>query len=711
MQFFGANGVERPVRLCDTTRRFAAESLERKYGRMTKAVPAICLDDEPQFETLTRLQRYDLAIARIVREAPLRLCEGERLCGAATLGYAIEHRVPAVYHGKHIFGSVSHLTVDFETVLRCGVDHIRTQAEESLARHKGTAREPFLQSCIATLDAFAVWHGRYLEALAEKPEYAEAYQALCHVPFAPAKSFYEAVQSLWFTFAFLRLCGNWPGIGRLDFLLGDYLKKDLQAGALTLDEAREILAHFFIKGCEWICGDNEFSIGSGDAQHYQNIVLAGVDREGNEITNEVTYLVLDILEELPIGDFPTTVRINQNTDAKLLYRIAEVVRLGGGALAVYNEDLVLDALAKQGYELHEARSFANDGCWEVQIPGKTYFCYIPFDALRLLQHKTLSDYDDGVDFESFEALYACYVRHMGACVEEILQKQGALFVGGIPSHTWKERTPCTAVSLFEQGCIEKGLSYLEGGPVYNVCSPHIGGLPDAANSLYAIRKLVYEEKRVTLPQLLRILRNDWEGEEALRNYVLRAYAYYGNDNDEVDLLAARLLADFAEVCKPLQGRCGYRFPPGVSTFGRQLEWAPKRLATPSGRHANTVLAANLSPTPGTDGAGATAVIRSHCKADLSLMGTGAALDLKLMPTSVAGKAGLDALVSLIRGFVTLGGFFMQPDVVDATVLREAQKHPEEYTTLSVRISGWNARFITLDRAWQDMVIAQSEHET
>ena len=490
MQFFGANGVERPVRLCDATRRFAGESLDRKYGRMTKAVPAICLDDEPQFESLTRLQRYDLAIARIVREAPLRLCEGERLCGAATLGYAIEHRVPAVYHGKHIFGSISHLTVDFETVLRHGVDHIRATAEQSLARHKGTDREPFLQSCLSTLDAFAVWHGRYLEALAERPEYAEAYQALCRVPFAPAKSFYEAVQSLWFIFAFLRLCGNWPGIGRLDFLLGDYLKKDLQAGVLTLDEAREILAHFFIKGCEWICGDNEFSIGSGDAQHYQNIVLGGVDRDGNEITNEVTYLVLDILEELPIGDFPTTVRVNQNTDAKLLYRIAEVVRLGGGALAVYNEDLVLDALAKQGYELREARSFANDGCWEVQIPGKTYFCYIPFDALRLLQQNTLGGYADGVDFESFEALYARYVQCLGECVEGILQKQRTLFAGDVLSQTWKTRTPCTAVSLFEQGCIEKGLSYLEGGPVYNVCSPHIGGLPDAANSLYVIRKWV-----------------------------------------------------------------------------------------------------------------------------------------------------------------------------------------------------------------------------
>ena len=185
-----------------------------------------------------------------------------------------------------------------------------------------------------------------------------------------------------FTFAFIRLCGNWPGIGRIDYLLGDYLKKDLSDGVLSLDDAREILAHFFIKGCEWINGQE---IGSGDAQHYQNILLAGIDQDGNGVTNEVTYLVLDILEELGISDFPTSVRVNKNSDEKLLRRVAEVMRYGGGILAVYNEDLVIDALIKYGYEKREARGFANDGCWEVQIPGKTYFDYWPFDSLQLLQ--------------------------------------------------------------------------------------------------------------------------------------------------------------------------------------------------------------------------------------------------------------------------------------------------------------------------------------
>ena len=190
--------------------------------------------------------------------------------------------------------------------------------------------------------------------------------------------------------------------------------------------------------------------------------------------------------------------------------------------------------------------------------------------------------------------------------------------------------------------------------------------------------------------------------------MLNHYIYFGSDNDEVDKLAARLLDDFADCCAALDGKCGYRFPAGVSTFGRQLEWAPYRLAAPHGRKSGEVLAANCSPTPGTDVNGATAIIRSYCKCNLRRMVTGAALDIKLVPSNVSGEDGLQALISLMRGFVALGGCFMQPDIIDASVLKDAQKHPENYLTLSVRISGWNARFVTLNKEWQDMVISQSE---
>ncbi len=713
MQFYTQNSRVRPIRLSEETRRFAYDSLNKRYGLETLKTMGVSLDGVEGFNALPNIEKHDIAIRKIAEEAPIRVCEGERISGAATLGLALYHRIPATYDGKWFFQSVSHLTVDFETVLKKGVNFIKKKAEAAYEKHKGTERAPFAKSCLHALECFEIWHGRYLNELKEKPEYKTNYEALLRVPFEPAEGFYEAVQSLWFTFAFIRLTGNWPGIGRLDYLLGDYLKKDLESGKLTLDEAREILAHFFIKGCEWVNGivDCPFE-GSGDAQYYQNILLGGIDESGIEITNEVTYLTLDILEELGISDFPTTVRVNKNTDERLLHRVAEVMSYGGGILAVYNEDLVIEALKKDGYDEKEARGFANDGCWEVQIPGKTRFGYIPFDSLELLQKITLKSYDGSVSFADFEELYKAYISDLKEKVGAIVcsaKSELEVSTDNPDGWKWKSVYPCTVVSLFEQGCIEKGYSYLEGGPIYNLRSPHIGGLADTVNSLYAIKKLVYDEKRVTLSELFGILKNNWEESEALRRYVLNRYTYYGNDSDEADAIAVRLLSDFSDICTSFNGDSGYRYPAGVSTFGRQLEWSPNRLASPHGRKVGEVLAANCSPTPGSDREGATAIVKSYCKVDHVKLASGAALDIKLLPSSVEGQDGVMALASLIRGFVKLGGFFMQPDVASASLLKEAQKRPEDYQTLSVRVSGWNARFVTLNKEWQDMVIEQNEH--
>ena len=297
----------------------------------------------------------------------------------------------------------------------------------------------------------------------------------------------------------------------------------------------------------------------------------------------------------------------------------------------------------------------------MQIPGKTNFSYTPFDGLQVLQQNTLGSYGEGVNFATFEELYQAYLQDLRVCVEVIVERFCYEMVGKDQDGNWIHGvdTPCTVISLFEGGCIENGRSYLECGTTYNIRSPHFGGLPDVTNSLYAIKKLVYEEKRCTLPQFLAILRNDWEGEEVLRQYVLNRYAFFGNDNDACDEIAVRLVEDFASICKEQEGRCCYSTPGGISTFGRQLEWAPHRLATPFGKKKGAILAGNLSPTPGTDRAGATAVIRSFSKPDLRKMVTGAALDIKLLPSAVKGEDGIAAITGLMKGFCTCGGYFMQ----------------------------------------------------
>ena len=702
MEFFTSSDIKRPVRLSEKTREFAYESINFKYGLETLDTPFVQLHDT---DGMSDIAVYDLAVREIVSKAPVRICDGELLSGAATLGDSIRHVVPVRNaEGKNPIFGVSHLTADFFTVLEKGINGIRRDVEESLKNHTAPRKVEFLKSCLNCIDCMQLWHARYIDALSEKGGYDRNIENLKRVPFEPARNFYEAVQSVWFCFAYLRLLGNWPGIGRIDVMLGKYLKKDLENGTITIDEAREILAHFFIKGCEWITGK---PTNSGDAQHYQNLVISGIDENGIDVTNEVTYLVLDIIEETGISDFPTTVRVNKNTDKALVDRVSQVIRFGGGTVAVYNEDLVLRSLVKMGYEEKEARRFANDGCWEVQIPGKTFFTYVPFDGLAVLQKKTLKNYDGTADFDSFEALEQAYMCDLADQVGLVFESN-VLSVFEEDRKTFKKTTPCTAISLFEGGCVEKALSYFEGGPVYNVISPHIGGLPDVVNSLYAIKKAVFDEKLVSFSEFMKILADNWNGNEELRRHVINSYTYYGNDSDEVDEIAVNILGSMADACEEYDRKTPIRVVGGVSTFGRQLEWAPARYATPFGRKAGEVLSGNCSPTPGTDKNGAAAIIKSYCKADLVRQHTGAALDIGFIPSSIGSDNAVSALSGLIMGFVKLGGFFMQIDTVDKNTLIDAQKNPENYQNLSVRVSGWNARFVTMSKQWQDMIIERTK---
>ena len=184
--------------------------------------------------------------------------------------------------------------------------------------------------------------------------------------------------------------------------------------------------------------------------------------------------------------------------------------------------------------------------------------------------------------------------------------------------------------------------------------------------------------------------------------------YYGNDNDEVDHIAAQILNDFSDMCRQYDNQTPIRFVSGVSTFGRQIDWAPSRIATPFGRKKGEVLSGNLSPTPGTDQNGASAIIKSYCKADLRKQHTGAALDIGFVPSNIDSENAVTALAGLMKAFVLLGGYFMQIDTVDKIQLIEAQKHPENFQNLSVRVSGWNARFVTMNKQWQDMIIERTK---
>ena len=703
--------VTLPKRLSDVTHTLAARALSGVHGRRMEYAAFIqCAET---LAGLSQDMQYAIAARCVAENAPIWIQPGERLVGSATLREAPEHRTPALD-----VGSVSHTTLGFHRILKIGYRGLRQQIMDRLERGNFDdvdsalgGGEDLLRAMLICLDAASCWHKRYMDMLEERIVSSEGDEAqhiislrnsLRNVPERPPETFREAVQSLWFMYAFQRLMGNWSGLGRVDEMLGSYLQADLAAKHITLDEARELLAHFWIKGCEWI---GVFDTrGSGDAQHYQNVVLGGVDTEGNEVTNEVTYLILDVVEELHISDFPIAVRLNTQSPEKLLRRIAEVQRRGGGIVAIYNEDKVIEGLVKFGYPLEEARTFANDGCWEVIIPGRTAFSYVPFDALVLLNEVLgVLDSDQPIPwYVDFETLLKAFEKRLRRHLESI----------AIASDNWANfQQPTPLISLFVEDCIERACGYYGRGARYNVQAPHAGRLANVANSLLAIQRLVYVEKCLTLAELVSILRLNWDGNECLRQYVRNEISFYGNDDDAADAMMQRVFNLYTDIVAEVKERNGVLRPAGISTFGREIDWSLDERGgkpTADGHRAGTVLATNFSPSPGTDKKGPTALIKSYCKMDFTRTPNGATLELKIHPASVKGEPGVMAMVGLMRSFVALGGFFMQTDVVDTAMLQEAQLHPERYPNLSVRISGWSARFATMDKYWQDMIIGRTQ---
>ena len=735
-EYFGvATGFPGPRRLCDATRNLAARALAGEFGRQIQ--PAGFGVDGSDSQPAGPDILHARAVQAIARHAPLRLVPGERLVGSATLLEAAQHKVPVL--GTH---SVSHTTVGFEKVLTSGYKALRRQIEERLARSDlDAAGRELLQAMRICLDAASHWHSRHVALLEETigrstsqeaRHWREVLDALRNVPENPPATFREALQSLWMMWSFLRLCGNWSGLGRIDKMLGPYLQADLQAGRITLEEARELLAHFWIKGCEWITAQGR---GSGDAQFYQNVILGGIDEQGHSVVNDVTYLVLEIVEELHISDFPIAVRVGPGTPQRLWEQMAAVQRQGGGIVSIYNEELVIRALVKFGYPLEEARNFTNDGCWEVLIPGKTAFSYHPFDMLQLLQESigltpdskqtpatstpansagvapkpgtcssvnppSIDTADGQGAFPDFESLYEHFRRHMA---EHVNTKVAIGGYGG------KGARYAPLVSLFVEDCIERARGYHHFGPKYSVLAPHAGGLPDTANSLLVLKDLVYDEKRLPLGELLEILRADWKGHEDLRREVRQRFVLYGNGNPEADTMVRRLFDDFTAAAARQPNREGVLRPAGISTFGREIEWRHARAATAFGSIRGDILATNLAPTPGTDRQGPTAVIRSYCSMNFEKLPNGVPLELKLLPSTLRGPDGIRALVGLMKTFLDLGGWYLQIDVVDSETLRDAQRHPDRYPNLAVRISGWSARFTTLDEQWQEMIIQRTQH--
>ncbi|MDD4817584.1 MAG: pyruvate formate lyase family protein [Victivallaceae bacterium] len=700
-----------PVRLSTKTRELAWRYLSGGFaGRLVRAGDLMSgATGCPGADNQTR--HAELA-ARLAASAPLEIVPEELLAGAAPFMEATEHLIP----GWPGMGSISHTTVDFGDAVAKGLSGLEAELAELNRRESDPGRAGFRRALLTAAGAMRTWMWRYAAAYEDMAEncgddgagrefFFDISAVLRRLMTAPPSNFREALQSFWLFFEFQRLCGNWSGLGRFDLILGKYLERDLASGAITPGFARELVAHFWIKGTEWCHGlraGSRFAPGSGDAQVYQNIILGGIDpATGLPVENAVTFLVLDVIEELHISDYPVAVRVGPGTSEQLLRRIAEVQLCGGGIVSIYNEPVVLAGLRGLGIPERQALSFTNDGCWEVIVPGRTNFGYRPFDALIALQRVLFPPRG----MNSFESLYAGFTGELAKMCDDLRDSIEAEFYTGRCSH------PAAVLSLLMPSCRESGRSYCDFGAEYTVRAIHAGGLPDVANSLLAIKKYVFDEKRLTLAELSAVLENDWHGAEALRREIVRDLICYGNDDDAADAMMLRVFNDYTAIVAARSKVRDVLVPCGVSTFGREIEFARRRKAVAFGRFAGEYLAPNLSPTPGTGRLPLTAAIRSYCKMDFTRTPNGCPLDLRLEAGIRGTGDAAAAVVELLRGFIKLGGFYLQLDTVSVEMLREARRDPDRFPNLVVRISGWSARFATLSGEWQEMIINRAAGES
>lgn len=714
-------------RLSESTRELAGKYLRGEFrGELRE--PDFSLADLHLPEGTDPLIAHGRMACLIAEKAPILLRPEEKLIGNAPFLPARRHQVPGM--GR---GSISHTTADFGDAVRKGLSGLEQEIRLRMVGASAPEEETFCRALLLVVDAMRIWSRRCLGECRKRldsetdPDLADhlrrLVEVLGNVPENPPRNFHEALQSFWMFFEFQRLCGNWSGLGRFDQILGPFLEKDLAEGILSLDEARELIAHFWIKGSEWCFGMRLYNDGQpdygGDAQFYQNIILggcAGVKGTGaGNVDNAVTDLVLDVVEELHISDYPIAVRLNADTSPRLLKRIAEVQLLGGGIVSVYNEALVLEALERFGYPGKEAVHFTNDGCWEVILPGRTRFTYTPFDALAVFQEALFADPVPG----SWEELYDSFIRRLDENIRMLKRRVRERFytektdpVTGETNLVPADPAPDAVLSLVMPSCRRNARSYTCFGTDYTVNALHAGGLPDIANSLSAIRKWVFQVKRLTLAELVGILKEDWNGHEDLRLEISRGVSCYGNDEEDADAILKRIVDDYARLVSSVSEEVpGVLIPAGISTFGREIPYAANRLATAFGKHAHEYLAPNLSPTPGTERKALTAVLNSYCKMDFTRIPNGCPLDLRLSAGIRKVENAPAVLATLLRVFVVRGGFYLQIDTVDPEMLKAAQKDPDRFPNLAVRISGWSARFASLSREWQDMIIQRSSMES
>jgi formate C-acetyltransferase len=589
-----------------------------------------------------------------------------------------------------------------------------------------------LKAMEITADALMRYAERYAEKTRElqrkeknskrRKELERMAEICTQVPAHPPRDFWEALQYYWFIhIGVISELNPWDSFnpGRLDQHMYPFYKKGLEDGTLTKEEVKELLQLF------WIKFNNQpappkVGVTAEESNTYNDfalINLGGVKPDGSDAVNELSYLILDVIEEMRIPQPGSMVQISKKSPDNFLKRALGIIKTGFGQPSVFNTDVIIQELLRQGKTIEDARNGGASGCVETGAFGKeSYILTGYFNLVKVLEitlnngvdprtgQKIGLDTGDPAEFGSFDELLDAFGRQLQHFVD--IKIRG----NNIIERLYAEHLPVPFLSLLINDCIVKGKDYNDGGARYNTSYIQGVGLGTITDSLVAINYHVFDNRQVTIAELLKALKADFRGSESLRQRLLNKTPKYGNDEEYADSIMKIVFEAYYDAIDGRPNTKGGNYRINLLPTTVHIYFGKVVGATPDGRKACEPLSEGVSPVQGADRKGPTAVIKSVSKIDHARTG-GTLLNQKFAPELLGDEKGLDSLAHLIRTYFKLDGHHVQFNVVNADTLRNAQKHPEKYRDLMVRVAGYTDYFVDLSTELQNEIINRTEHKS
>ena len=645
-----------------------------------------------------------------------------------------ESGVKGSVYGVSSMGNFPNLSLAiplYERVLHEGAESIIARCKDALA-HVNYAEADSLdkidywEGTIMVYEAWIRYANRYADGAEEKAKTASPERAkelleiaeICRrVPEKPARTFREAMQAFWFAWIMISSPTD-PG-GRFDQFMYPFYKADLEAGRITPDEALELLENLKVKtqACHTVRGAQIRDASSGGANWF-NFTIGGVDENGNDATNDLTYLLIEASRETMLPNHTLSVRVHEGTPDKLMLKAMELVKTGIGMPAFVSDNEYINFFTEHGLSLQDARNYALSGCLDGNIPGKTRIAgggfignmqildiFLHNGFSRFGSHKIVDDLADVRGYATFEDFMAGFYDFHRFAIARFAD------LCNIKVNVNRRYNMEPFYSGLMEGCLENGKDIMDFkiGDYDNIQMVSMVGAINLVDALAAIKKLVFEEKKYTMDQLITALDADWEGYDAMREDFKNA-PKYGNDDDYVDSIAVEYYNRFADDFEACDHPFGKFIVAGISITFHQME-CKKTFASADGRKCGEILSdGSVSPEHGCDFNGPLAVMTSAMKIDQSRYNA-TLMNLKFHPSALKTEEDLMKLASMTKTYLTNGGKHVQFNVVDRETLLQAQAHPEEYRDLIVRVAGYSAYFTTLTKLVQDEVIERTGFET